>query len=64
MNKDYDQLMEDKEGIIEQNRLMEQDLKEQEYQNEELQGIIDERNQAMENHKMQIEDFERELLSL
>ena len=36
MNSDYEQLMEEKEGIIEQNRLMEQDLKEQEFQNEEL----------------------------
>ena len=36
MNNDYEQLMEDKEGCIEQNRLMEQDLKEQEFQNEEL----------------------------
>ena len=31
MNSDYEQLMEEKEGIIEQNRLMEQDLKEQEF---------------------------------
>ena len=31
MNADYEQLMEEKEGYIEQNRLMEQDLKEQEF---------------------------------
>ena len=44
ISKDYDQLAEDKEATIEQNRLMEQDLKEQEYQNEELQGVVEERD--------------------
>ena len=64
MQKDYENLLEESEGFVEQTRLLEQDLKEQEYQNEELQGVIDERNIAMENHKAQIEDFEKELLSL
>ena len=64
MQKDYENLLEESEGFVEQTRLLEQDLKEQEYQNEELQGVIDERNIAMENHKVQIEDFEKELLSL
>ena len=36
--------MEETEGFVEQTKLLEQDLKEQEFQNEELQGVIDERN--------------------
>ena len=64
MQKDYDNLLEESEGFVEQTKLLEQDLKDQEFQNEELQGIIEERNQAMENHKVQIEDFEKELVGL
>lgn len=52
MQKDYDNLLEESEGFVEQTKILEQDLKDQEFQNEELQGIIEERNQAMENHKL------------
>ena len=36
MQKDYENLLEESEGFVEQTRLLEQDLKEQEFQNEEL----------------------------
>lgn len=43
---------------------MESDMKDQENQIEELQAIIEDREISMENLKQQIDEFEKELLTL
>ena len=54
----------EKEGVVETRTHLETEVRDLELQIEELQGVVTDREASMENLKMQIEDFEKELMGL
>ena len=63
-NRAYQVIYDEKESSLETNKLLENEIKDLELQIEEMQGVVQDREASMENLKMQIEDFEKELLGL
>ena len=57
-------LHDEKENVLEMNANLSNEIRDLEFQVEDLQNVVHSREASMDNLKMQIEDFEKELLGL
>ena len=57
-------LHDEKENVLEMNANLSTEIRDLEFQVEDLQNVVQSREASMDNLKRQIEDFEKELLGL
>lgn len=57
-------LHDEKENVLEMNANLSNEIRDLEFQVEDLQNVVHSREASMDNLKRQIEDFEKELLGL